>query len=113
CLNGSTIAIGKQFYQSQRTVNAGYNTKDNFDLTQLKIYEVDSNISVAQVEGWINAAIAQKSWLILLYHETATTPSDPTDALYTTQPSDLDTELAYVKNSGIADVTVHQAIAEI
>lgn len=111
--NASTIVTGKLYYQSQRTVNAGFNTKDNFDLAQLKIEEVDSNISQAQVQGWINAAIAQKSWLILVYHEIAVTPTDPTDALYDTQPADLNAELAYLKNSGVATVTVNQAINEI
>lgn len=111
--NANTLAVGKQYYQSQRTVNSGYNTKDNFDLAQLKIYEVDSNITQAQVKAWIDGAIAQKTWLILVYHETATTPVDPTDALYTTQPSDLDAELSYLKNSGAAIETVHQAINEL
>ncbi len=111
--NANTITVGKQYYQSQRTVNGGINTKDNFDITTLKIYEVDSNISQAQVQGWVQAAIAQKGWLILVYHEIATTPSDPTDALYTTQPSDLNAELNYIKQSGVAVETVNQALNEI
>jgi peptidoglycan/xylan/chitin deacetylase (PgdA/CDA1 family) len=111
--NANTIAVGKQYYKSQRTVNAGYNTKDSFDLTQLKIYEVDSNISQAQVQGWINGAIAQKSWLILVYHEIANTPTDPSDSLYTVKPSDLSAELAYLKSTNVATVTVNQAINEI
>lgn len=111
--NANTIAVGKQYYQSQRSVNGGLNTKDNFDITTLKIYEVDSNISQAQVKGWVDAAIAQHAWLILVYHEVATTPIDPSDALYTTQPADLDAELAYVKNSGVTVLTVQQALNEI
>jgi peptidoglycan/xylan/chitin deacetylase (PgdA/CDA1 family) len=111
--NASTIAAGEQYYQSQRTVNGGLNTKDNFDTTQLKIYEVDSDISQAQVQGWVNAAIAQKSWLILVFHEIATTPVDPTDVLYDTQPSDLSAELSYIKQSGVAVETVNQALNEI
>jgi peptidoglycan/xylan/chitin deacetylase (PgdA/CDA1 family) len=111
--NSSTIAVGKQYYQSQRSVDRGLNTKDNFDLTRLKIQEVDSNISQAQVQGWINAAMAQKAWLVLVYHEIAVTPSDPTDQLYTTQPGDLDSELSYLKNSGVTVLTVNQAIHEI
>lgn len=111
--NANTLAVGKQYYQSQRSVNQGFNTRDNWDITQLKIYEVDSNISQAQVQGWIQAAIAQKSWLILVYHEIAVTPTDPTDALYDTQPSDLDAELGYIKTSGVTVETVHQAINEI
>jgi peptidoglycan/xylan/chitin deacetylase (PgdA/CDA1 family) len=111
--NSKTIAVGKQYYQSQRSVVDGLNTRDNFDLTQLKIHEVDSNITTAQVQVWIDQAIADKAWLILVYHEIATTPSDPTDALYTTQPSDLNTELAYIKNTNATVVTVNQAINEI
>jgi peptidoglycan/xylan/chitin deacetylase (PgdA/CDA1 family) len=111
--NANTIAVGKQYYQSQRSVGGGLNTKDSLNLTQLKIQEVDSNISQAQVQGWINAAIAQKAWLILVYHEIATTPVDPTDALYTTQPADINAELAYLKNSGVTVLTVNQAINEI
>jgi len=111
--NGNTIAVGKQYYQSQRTVNAGYNTKDNFDLTQLKMYEVDSNISQAQVKAWIDGAIASNSWLILCYHEIATTPTDPTDDLYTTKPADFAAEMAYLKSTNVATKTVQQAINEL
>lgn len=111
--NSNTLSVGSQYYQSQRTVNGGLNTKDTFNITQLKIYEVDSNISQAQVQGWINAAIAQKAWLILVYHEVATTPAEPDDALYTTQPTDFNAEMNYLKNSGVATLTVNQAINEI
>ena len=111
--NANTIAVGKQYYRSQRSVNAGLNTKDNFDITQLKIYEVDSNISQGQVQGWVQAAIAQKAWLILVYHEIAVIPTDPSDALYNTQPTDLNAELGYIKSSGISVVTINQAINEI
>ena len=96
----------------QRTVNAGLNTKDNFDVTQLKMYEVDSNITQAQVQAWINDAITQHAWLILCYHEIATTPADPTDALYTTQPADFAAEMSYLKGTGVAVETVAQALAE-
>jgi peptidoglycan/xylan/chitin deacetylase (PgdA/CDA1 family) len=111
--NLNTINTGKTYYQSQRSVNGGLNTKDNFDITQLKIYEVDSNISQAQVQGWINAAAQQHAWLILLYHEVANTPAEADDALYTAKPADFNAEMAYLKNSGVATVTVNQAINEI
>ncbi|HSX30479.1 MAG TPA: polysaccharide deacetylase family protein [Candidatus Saccharimonadales bacterium] len=110
--NAATIAEGLKYYQSQRTVNAGFNTKDSLDATQLKMYEVDSNITTAQVQAWIDEAIATKSWLILTYHEIATTPSDPTDAQYTTQPADFATEMAYLKSTGVNVETVAQALAD-
>jgi hypothetical protein len=41
------------------------------------------------------------------------TPLDPTDALYTTQPTDLNAELTYIKNSGATTLTVNQALNEV
>ncbi|HEX5456700.1 MAG TPA: polysaccharide deacetylase family protein [Candidatus Saccharimonadales bacterium] len=111
--NTNTASIGKQFYQSQRTVNRGFNTKDNLDLTALKIYEVDNDISQTQVKAWIDSAIKQKAWLILVYHEIAKTPVVPSDELYSTTPSDFEAELSYIKNSGASAVTVRQAINEV
>ena len=111
--NANTLAVGAQYYQSQRSVNAGFNTKDNLDLTQLKIEEVDSNITQAQVQAWISSAVQNKTWLILVYHEIAVTPSDPSDVQYDTQPSDFTAEMNYLKSSGAATETVHQAINEI
>jgi peptidoglycan/xylan/chitin deacetylase (PgdA/CDA1 family) len=111
--NATTLAVGNGLFQSQRTVVSGFNTKDTLNLSQLKIEEVDSNITTTQVQAWVDQAIAQKTWLILVWHEVATTPSDPTDALYTTQPADLSTELSYIKSSGVAVENTQQAVAEV
>jgi peptidoglycan/xylan/chitin deacetylase (PgdA/CDA1 family) len=111
--NSNTIAVGKQYYQSQRTVIDGLNTRDSFDITQLKIHEVDSNITTAQVQAWVDQAIANKAWLILVYHETANAPVDPTDAQYTTKPADINTELAYIKSTNVVVLTVNQALSEL
>ena len=111
--NADTINIGKQLYVSQRTVDSGFNTKDNLDLTKLVVQNVFNTTTPAQVEAWIDQANQQHTWLILVYHEVAVTPTDPTDVQYDTQPSDLDAELNYIKNSGIAVETMQQAINEV
>ncbi len=111
--NADTINIGKQLYVSQRTVDSGFNTKDNLDLTKLVVQNVFNTTTPAQVEAWIDQANQQHTWLILVYHEISVTPTDPTDVQYNTQPSDLDTELNYIKNSGIAVETMQQAINEV
>lgn len=111
--NANTIAVGEQYYQSQRSVDDGLNTKDNFNPTTLKIHEVDSNITQAQVQAWVDQAIQQKAWLILVYHEVNTTPEAADDAQYTTQPTDLSAELNYIKQTGVAVKTVNQALQEI
>jgi peptidoglycan/xylan/chitin deacetylase (PgdA/CDA1 family) len=112
--NATTIAAGKPYYQSQRSVNAGYNTKDSLDVTQLKMYEVDSNITPAQVQAWVDGAIAEHAWLILTYHEIANTAAQG-DEGYNATPADFATEMAYIHSkAGVANVeTVAQALAEI
>ncbi len=111
--NANTIALGNTLYTSQRTVNVGFNTKDDLNLSQLVVQDVYNTTTPAQVEAWVNQANTQHSWLILVYHEIAVTPSDPTDVQYDTQPSDLDAELNYIKQSGIGVDTSAQAIQEI
>jgi peptidoglycan/xylan/chitin deacetylase (PgdA/CDA1 family) len=111
--NANTISVGQQYYTSQRSVDAGFNTKDNLNVTRLKIYEVDSNITQAQVKGWIDGAIADKAWLILLYHEVADTPAETDDALYTTKPTDFSAEMTYLKQTNVAVETVAQALNEV
>jgi peptidoglycan/xylan/chitin deacetylase (PgdA/CDA1 family) len=111
--NASTIAIGNQLYQSQRTVDSGFNTKDNLNLSQVLVQNVFNTTTTAQVQAWVDQANLQHTWLVLVYHEVAVIPSDPTDVQYDTQPSDLNTELAYIKSSGIAVETTQQAISEV
>ena len=111
--NANTLNVGKQYYRSQRSVNRGVNSKDNFDITALKIQEVNSSVSQAQVKSWIDEAIAQKAWLILCYHEIANTPVAPEDAYYTVKPADLDAHLGYLKQTGVTVKTVNQALDEV
>jgi peptidoglycan/xylan/chitin deacetylase (PgdA/CDA1 family) len=112
--NANTIALGQSLgYLSQRSVISGLNTKDTLNLTQVKIHEVDSNITTAQVQAWVDEAISNNGWLVLVYHEIATTPTDPSDALYMTTPSDLSAQLSYIKNKGVAVETMKQAVAEV
>jgi peptidoglycan/xylan/chitin deacetylase (PgdA/CDA1 family) len=110
--NAKTITEGLIYYQSQRSTDTGYNTIDNLNLTTLKVQNIDSTTTPAQVQDWVDQAAHDKTWLILVYHEVATTPvgSDP---LYNTKPTDLDAVLQTIKNSGLGVLTIDQAIKEV
>lgn len=110
--NVSTVNFGEGLYASQRTVDSGFNTKDDLDAKKLLVQNVFNTTTPAQVEAWVDQAKLQHTWLILVYHEVATVPTDPTDTQYDTQPGDLDAELKYIKNSGISVETVQQALDE-
>jgi peptidoglycan/xylan/chitin deacetylase (PgdA/CDA1 family) len=112
----TTVAIGEQVgFASQRSVNAGMNTKGDIDFTQLKVEEVTTSTTPAEVEAWVNQAIASKSWLILLYHQVDTQPAFGAigDGAALTTPATLNAELTYIKSSGVAVETTSQAITEI
>jgi hypothetical protein len=111
--NSTTIAAGAKYYNTQRTTDDGYNTKANFDRTHLKVQNVFDTTTVSQVQGWLAQAAQTKSWLILVYHEVATTPVFSGDGTYTTNPTTFDSMMAAVKNSGLPAVTVNQAVNEI
>jgi peptidoglycan/xylan/chitin deacetylase (PgdA/CDA1 family) len=98
--SSDTIEAASSIYQSQRTVDAGYNTKSNFQPTKLLVQNVVHSTTTSDVRGWITKAAHDKSWLILVYHEVANNPV-------------FHAEMAMVKNSGLGLVTISQAVAEI
>ena len=109
--NYSVIAAIKQYYRSQRSVDAGFNSKDTFDLYDILVQNVNSDTTPAEVAGWVNHAIATKTWLVLVYHGVE--DQAPAGDQYTVATSDLDTELGQIKASGVKVVTMNAAVNEI
>ena len=66
--NDAILATVKKYYGSHRTVNGGHNFADS-NIYQLRAYDVESGVSVETVRTWINEAAANKTWLILVFHE--------------------------------------------
>ncbi|TSC26020.1 polysaccharide deacetylase family protein [Corallococcus sp. Z5C101001] len=105
--NATVMAALKPEYASHRTINAGRNFRDTV-IYELRANDVSSAVTVATVKGWINQAIAEKSWLIILFHEfTSGTPTR--DTQYKT--SNFTSILDYVRSTGIRTVTVAQGLA--
>lgn len=99
-------AIGT-YYQSHRTVDEGFNSKDNYDLYRLRVQNILDTTTAAQVQAWVDQAIADKTWLILVYHRVATNPGP-----YDTTPALFNQQLQAIQQSGIAVVTMQQGIVE-
>ncbi|RYZ39767.1 MAG: polysaccharide deacetylase [Myxococcaceae bacterium] len=105
--NATVMTSLKAEYASHRTINAGRNYRDTV-IYELRANDVSSAVTVATVKGWINQAIAEKSWLIILFHEFSTgTPTRETQ--YKT--ANFTTLLNYVKSTGIRTVTVAEGLA--
>ena len=86
------IAAG---YIGARSVRSGFNTKhtDPFDLVD---QHVEVNTTVATITGWIDKAIADRTWLILELHDI-----NLSGDTYSATPATLSAVLDYINERGI------------
>lgn len=98
----------KKYYQSHRTVDEGYNSKDNFDIYRLRVQNIQSTTTLAEVQSWIDHAKATNTWLILVYHRVANDPGQ-----FDSYISDFNAQLQAIKNSGITVKTYQGALDEV
>ena len=109
--NDTVLTAAKKYYVSQRSTDVGFNSKDNFNPYNIVVQNVDATTTVAQVKAWVKQAQTQKTWLVLVYHQVENTiAAGDTDAVKT---ANLNTELSYIKASGIAVKTQSAAFAEV
>lgn len=91
-------------YAGARSSDVGYNTR-NTDPYALKGQHVEYNVSVETMKGWIDTAIADKTWLILEMHEVKTNAGK-----YAITPADFQTIIDYVKAKKMKNVTLEQGV---
>lgn len=98
----------KKYYRSHRSVDEGYNSKDNFNAYNLRVQNILDTTSAAQVAAWIAQAKVDNTWLILVYHRVANDPG-PYDS-YT----NVFTEHAKtISQSGVTVRTYNDALNEV
>lgn len=67
--NDAVIAqLQSASYIGARTVDDGFNFS-NSDKFKLKIKHVTNVTSTSTIQGWVSQALADKTWLILMFHE--------------------------------------------
>ncbi len=98
----------KKYYRSHRTVDEGYNTKDNLDLYRLRVQNILDTTTADQVRQWIEQAKLDKTWLILVYHRVADDPGP-----YDTTVAHFTQQLEAIKQSGITVKTTNDALNEL
>lgn len=101
----------KQYYVSERSTDVGFNSKDGFNPYNIVVQNVTATTTNAQVKAWVDQALSQKLWLVLVYHQVENTvAAADTDAVKT---ANLNTQLSYIKSSGITVKTQAAALAEV
>lgn len=112
--DNATLTEILKYYKSHR----GFADRDALNTTPynksvLKVQSVETTTTVAQVQAWVDQAVANKQWLILVFHDVA--PQQNPNYVYTTTTTDLTAIADYVQarvDSGqLRTVTTEQGIA--
>lgn len=99
----------KNVYSSHRTVNEGYNSKDNLDVYRLKVQNMTASTTLAEYQEWVTKAKQDKLWLILVYHiVTNGTPGE-----FDTSTADFTAQMNYLQGANIQIKRYDDALATI
>jgi len=109
--NASVNTEIQKYFQSHRTTDEGFNSKDNLNVYRLRVQNMQPTTTLAQVQQWVNKAKADHTWLILIYHVISTDQANM-DAFDTYKP-DFDAQMAWLAQSGITVERWDQARAEV
>ena len=98
-----------KYFRSHRTVDEGFNSKDNFDIYRLRVQNMTPTTSLEQVKAWLDQAKATNTWLILVYHRVADSELDPFD----TYTKDFKLQMQALSQSGLTVKTWSDALDEV
>ncbi len=106
--NNMLSIVAKRFNSHRAFANQGLNVWP-YNKYVLYVHYVTNQTSEAQAQAWVNQAIAQDAWLIMVFHEIFPTV-DPTDD-YSWQTAKFQTFLDFLNSKGIKAKTVQQVLA--
>lgn len=109
--DNNVIVEALKYYKSHR----GFADRDTlntypYDKGVIRVQSLEDGVTVAQVKAWIDQAIANNMWLVLVAHEIRPTTNPDYEYTYTT--ANFTTLADYIQSSGIQVVTVEQALAK-
>jgi len=79
------------------------------DHYQLARQSVEINTTVAQVQNWVQNALANKQWLILTFHQI----TDEHNQRYNTKPAVFNAIVDYLVNNDVPVVTIEEGVASM
>lgn len=106
--NSTVVSEIKKYYRSHRSVDEGYNSKDNFNAYNLRVQNVLDTTSASQISAWIAQAKLNNTWLILVYHRVATNPGP-----YDSYTNIFTEHVKTISQSGITVKTYNDALNEV
>ncbi len=109
--SNATLAQIAKYYTSHRGFADQADNNWPYNDYLLNNMQVQAGVTVAQVKAKINAAIAEKKWLILTLHDVKRSPSSNPDD-YEYSRANLNSIAAYVKNKQDAGLITAVNISE-
>lgn len=102
-----TQAVQTAGFSGARTTDDGYNIPSSNKLL-LSTQNVERTTTPQQMIQWINTAVANKSWVILTFHQVYA----GTDQ-YSTTPERLQEVVNYLQQNNIAVITMHEGVQKM
>jgi peptidoglycan/xylan/chitin deacetylase (PgdA/CDA1 family) len=96
-------------FLAARTIDVGYNTKATNPYA-LVVQDLDDTTTVATVQSWIDTAMANKVWLILVFHQIESNPANFNDS-YAETPITLQGIVNYLAQKHTCVLTVGQVVS--
>jgi peptidoglycan/xylan/chitin deacetylase (PgdA/CDA1 family) len=98
-----------KYFRSHRTVDEGYNSKDNFDIYRLRVQNMTPNTTLQEFQYWLDKAKATNTWLIIVYHRVTTGTPEAFDST----KAQFDSQMQALSASGLTVKTWSSALDEL
>lgn len=102
-----TTAIGK-YYQSNRNTDVGWNSKENFNRYNIVVQNMLNTTTLAEFQSWVDKAIHDKTWLVIVYHRVGDNPGP-----YETTLQNFQSQMQYINQNNLTVKPINTALAEI
>jgi len=107
--NDSVVNAIMGYYKIHRSVDVGYNSMDNLDPYRLKVQNLLSTTTQAEFTSWVEQAIQNKLWLVLVYHKITNTNI----LEYDSKIADFTAHMALLKNKQNSGLLTVKKINEV
>jgi len=97
--------IAKEYYSSVRASVWGYNDLSNIDKYNLKSKWITNETKVSTIKSWIDEAVEEKKWVILMFHKIG-----EEDSLYSISPNKFEEIIKYMKLKKIEIKTISEIV---
>ncbi|MBX4210484.1 polysaccharide deacetylase family protein, partial [Candidatus Parcubacteria bacterium] len=104
--NDSVVNIVRNAgFVGARSTNGGVNVRGGTNFYTLNRHGVVNTTTLSQVQGWVDDALANKTWAILVFHRV-----DSSNTLYSTTPAMFQSIVNYLKQKNVKVITNREGI---